>query len=1835
MGKRKGGAAAPAEEDELFPRAKQAAVSEATDAVETAKAKRGRSDTNAKQSLGTKKPKVRPGKEKSRDDSPVRATEAGVELLTFKKLSIGMTLLGAIREVGATDLTIALPNNLIGFATYLTLEGDEDEVESELDGSFTVGQIMRCVVTELESAKGTKRVGLSIQPSLVNNGITVDQIVKGMALVAVVVSVEDTGYILSFGDVEVKGFVSKKAAASRILVVGAIVETVVQRVQGRVATVSLDSDVISTTKTNATSLPITAVKPGALIEGSVRRATDQGAILDIAGAVGTIDRYHIAAQSLKAGTTVSARVIWVDTGARRLGLSLRPELIKYEDLTPSSDITIGSVLNVTVQRVDGTLGLLVKVTDAETPTYGFVHISRVADTRTESLDGFKVGDAHIGRVVSMSLLDGLWNIALAPSIVNAKWLRLEDIEVGSLVQGTIAEVKPFGMLVQLTETIRGLVPLMHLADTTISNPAKKFKLGKSIECRVLVCDPAVRKLILTNKRTLLQSELPLISDYDEVKVGQVSHGYILKAMDSGCLVGFFGGVRGFAPAGQLGRLSGTIQESFSSGMVVKCRVVSVQPDNDRMTVSFVLSDTGSDERLKSGPKSLADVKEGSVLSGVVQARVSDGFVIGLSAAVSAFLPIAHLTDHPALAPLLQERFATDQLLDDLLVLSKSVEKNRVMVTRKPLLVAAAKAGTLPSQLAQLSVKSVYPGYVRNITEFGAFVAFVGDLSGLCTKANVSDVFVKSVADHLQVGQTVYACITEIDASTQRFSLSLKHSVTAASEAHYLPSLFSDKAFGVKKDSMSMLVNKLPELGSLVQATVDDVKDFGVFMTIPPAATGFAIDHQLGGAKLSAGQVVRGRVLDVDKARLIVDLTLRDSLIKAATQQPAKKTPALSLKAEVDCVIELVKNNYLALSLAAYPQHIGFAAVGSFNLRRDAFATYTIGSAVKATVTQLPSADNDSRLLLSVKEDKAADSDKPKKRTARFFDQSVTSMDDVVNGKKVTVKVLATGRKHIVCAFSTDASHAKGEIIRADHDASLTESIKQYDELQAVVLTRPCHAMAARLAIGPAAAATATKFAARDKLFTAYAKLQLGETVQAVVTAVTSEGLDVKIGKGLAAKIDAVDASADVEKSVALSSAFKVGTKLSCTVLKIDADHETLLLSGRPVVPVTEGDIVAARPIGEQPSHCITLQLPGNQQGTAHVCDLFDAFVANPLEKARRRKVVRAYVLRSAKVEADVDEKVAKNSAALSLRESRVSGAENASAFAEIQKFDDVHVGQIVQGYVKATTDKGCFVYLARDVQARVLIKDLSDDFVKDVAAAFPPLTPVVGRVLSIEPEQQRVSLSLKQSVVLDKQRLTIEDIRVGMRVPGGQVKNIAKYGLFLNIANSGLTAFVHTSEISDDTIDLETAFSRGDRVRAVIVKVDVAANKIWASMRAEKLATAEDNENSSSDEEDEDEEVSSNADDDDAMEADSDSEQAEDSFMADASDSDSSEEEETQPASATAAPAAWQGFSFFKKGEDQAQAAKTEEKDSSDEDNAEHKQRAKRQLARERKQQEEDILDAEQRQVEHAAPQTTVEFEKLVLASPNSSFVWIRYMAFHLGRADVAAARTIAERALKTINYREEEEKLNVWVAFMNLENRFGDAESLDKVFGRACQFNDPKKIHLQLVKIFEAGDNAQKTAQLFETITQKFKDSAKVWLLYGAFLQKTDNADAMRKLLPKALAALPKRKHLKVIAKFGQFEFKFGDADRGRTIFESIISNYPKRIDMWNVYLDMEIRAAQPDMVRRLFERCIAQKLSVKKMKHFFKRYLEYEQQNGTEETVDHVRRKAVAFVEAKSEAN
>lgn len=88
-------------------------------------------------------------------------------------------------------------------------------------------------------------------------------------------------------------------------------------------------------------------------------------------------------------------------------------------------------------------------------------------------------------------------------------------------------------------------------------------------------------------------------------------------------------------------------------------------------------------------------------------------------------------------------------------------------------------------------------------------------------------------------------------------------------------------------------------------------------------------------------------------------------------------------------------------------------------------------------------------------------------------------------------------------------------------------------------------------------------------------------------------------------------------------------------------------------------------------------------------------------------------------------------------------------------------------------------------------------------------------------------------------------------------------------------------------------------------------------------------------------------------------------------------------------------------------------------------------------------------------------------------------------------------------------------------------------------------------------------------------------------------SSDSQPSLARLTFSSLSHPTDVQVISKFAQLEFKLGDAERGRTIFEGIIDSYPKRLDLWFVYIDMETKQRNVAAVRALFDRVLAQRLS------------------------------------------
>jgi rRNA biogenesis protein RRP5 len=65
--------------------------------------------------------------------------------------------------------------------------------------------------------------------------------------------------------------------------------------------------------------------------------------------------------------------------------------------------------------------------------------------------------------------------------------------------------------------------------------------------KVLVVDPDRKRIVLTAKKTLLESDLPILSKIDDAKVGVVTHGVVVSVSEKHILVEFYNHLKAVVP----------------------------------------------------------------------------------------------------------------------------------------------------------------------------------------------------------------------------------------------------------------------------------------------------------------------------------------------------------------------------------------------------------------------------------------------------------------------------------------------------------------------------------------------------------------------------------------------------------------------------------------------------------------------------------------------------------------------------------------------------------------------------------------------------------------------------------------------------------------------------------------------------------------------------------------------------------------------------------------------------------------------------------------------------------------------------------------------------------------------------------------------------------------------------------------------------------------------------------------------------------------------------------------------------------------------------------------
>ena len=287
--------------------------------------------------------------------------------------------------------------------------------------------------------------------------------------------------------------------------------------------------------------------------------------------------------------------------------------------------------------------------------------------------------------------------------------------------------------------------------------------------------------------------------------------------------------------------------------------------------------------------------------------------------------------------------------------------------------------------------------------------------------------------------------------------------------------------------------------------------------------------------------------------------------------------------------------------------------------------------------------------------------------------------------------------------------------------------------------------------------------------------------------------------------------------------FQVGDQLKVKVLKFDPESERVSLGLKQIQPDPWVDAAHKYPIGKRIQGKVVsladygafIELEPGIEGLVHVSEMsWTKRVKHPSKVVEVGDEVDTIVL-------DIDEMNRKISLGMKQIEP------NPWSLIE-EKYP---VGTRVSGAVRNITNFGVFIGLEEGIDGLVHVSDISwTEQIKHPGEKFEKGDELEAIVLKIDKENEKFSLGIKQL-----QANPWDDIQrrypMGTMVEG-EVTNVTDFGAFVRLED-GIEGLVYTSQLSPEHVDKPSdVVSAGERVKAIVTKVDPAEQKVSLSIRA-------------------------------------------------------------------------------------------------------------------------------------------------------------------------------------------------------------------------------------------------------------------------------------------------------------------------------------------------------------------------------------------------------------------
>lgn len=1504
------------------------------------------------------------------------------------------------------------------------------------------------------------------------------------------------------------------------------------------------------------------------------------------------------------GQWVRGKVVPVeDKEGIKLQLTIEPQVVN--EPLEEDDIVTGNVLQVSVKSVEDH-GVLLN-TGRKVP--GFI-----ANKELEAAE-LAPKDLHVGQVLLAAVVKtSSRNIAMKPAgaadIDNKKAFletisSIDAIQPGTLVKALVSEVTSHGVIARVFGMVDASLNLPHLGEYNLERLQEKYPIGASISTRVVgvLMREGVKKLVLTVLPHILSLAPTAHADgsnaLEAFPSGHIFHdGVEIIAVDDEFFYVSFGSsdIRGQVHKSRLSE-DAQMDIEYTIGTRHRARVLGYNTGDDLLVMTFDAKAIDA-KFLSSYDVPIGEYfKDGEVLQILPDGQ---GMVVKIFGEFEGLVPANHISDIKLSYP--ERKFKIG-----------SKVKGRVLNKRgKKLLLTLRKSfvGLDDSEILSNFDNAVVgfrtAAVVDRFLNGGAILTFFGYIRALLPKSEISETFVTNVADHLKVGQAVSATILSRDPQEKKLVVTLRQSlqlnadqVTAMNELECGKSVVKASVAEKNKDSVIVELD-----GSNLRGVI----------AIPHLTDRPYDENRSYYNKLQIGLQLDVLVLEKDfKARTVI-LTAKESLVNDA-QNGFFPTVFEDIKddgAILHGYIKSVTNLGLFVTFAGRLTGLVLAKHATGNDHENLFTNYYRNQSVACRVVKID--HEEKRFLLALEDNGSEDYNKA---AINPVDESKKSLTEYTPGvvTKGFIKSVKNGLVHVQLADNLQGKVDVSQCFNSVDDIDEAQPMAHFKK-NAVVTVKVIGYHDPRSHRFSATLSKAAKFSmlelslldreikAKNKPFKDVSVSE-GSEVTAYVQNTGAGVVWASISPAHPARLGYTEILDNVLDAEDMDSKYPPGMAIRATVRGFDKENNTVILTSKCAHLKSTKDLeMGAKYVARVlkiTAVNVLLEVGTDVLVAAYITDALEDYTQTLDEQLHANQMVMATIV-------GIDEE---GKVSVSLRGDSPKDK-------TINTIADLTRGARIRGFVQHASDSGLIVTLGRDVHALVRVRDLSDGFLKEWKLFFKPGQPVHARVMSCETEG-RVLLSLRESDINSTLAIlkNFDDLQVG-DIYEGYVMRTTEYGVFVRLDGTyKVSGLCHRSQIADTEVaDASSLFGEGDRVKVKVLSLDRTKKLMSLGMKASYFTDAQDDDvmEDADREDSEDEEEAENSDEEDVDNSDD-----EDLVMEDASDEEDSDEEVEEASEAAATGLSTNGFDWTASILDQAEA---NDSSSDEEDFTQDKKKKKKKKVSKH-------VEDKTNEINTRAPQSVSDFERLLVGNPNSSVVWMNYMSFQLQLSEVDKAREIGERALKTISFREEQEKMNIWIAMLNLENTFGDEDTLEEVFKRSVQYMDSLTMHEKLVSIYTMSEKFRKADMLYKTMCKKFGKHVSVWVQNGSYYLERNMSEQAHEVLARALQVLPKRDHIEVLRKFAQLEFSMGDPEQGRSLFEGLISDAPKRIDLWNVYIDQEIKKNDRKKVEDLFERVISKKMSKKQAKFFFSKWLTYEEERGDEQATARVKALATEYVQ------